>query len=343
MASTFKKEFIANGLSAHVIKRASGKKNYLYEIRYRRNGYDIAASSTDLAEAKKKFLKKTEPDEIGKYKIINNNSSVPLLFHSIAQEWFNFKDGNICKKTLRAYKSLYDRFLFPAIGMKSIKEIRTIDLDQIMKQFSERPRMYEDVRTVINSIFQYAINSGMIQHNPLSLIPFKKAERTTGRTLTKDELHTLLSALETPTYAKYRQAFLIMLYFGLRPCELDEEAHFEGDFLVSRNRKRKRGKIEYKKIPVSKMIRDKLDFSKPIKPTAGWDSLSRNFKKIFGDKKIKLYYLRHTFSTQCQKFVRQDIVNIWMGDAPDKLIGRHYTHFPDEFMLSEMDKVIFEV
>ena len=35
----------------------------------------------------------------------------------------------------------------------------------------------------------------------------------------------------------------------VRPCEIDEETHREGDFLIARNRKRKNGKIEYKKFP----------------------------------------------------------------------------------------------
>ena len=345
MSKTFKKEFIANGLSAHVIKRASGKNGYYYEIRYRRNGYNITASSTNLAEAKKKFLKKTETAEIEKYKI--NNPKNPILsnvlfFKTIAEEWFQYKKGKITEHTLFAYKSLYDRFVFPAIGLKSIKEIRTIDLDNILKQF-DKPRLYEDMRTVLNSIFKYAINCGIIQHNPLALIPYKKAERTPGRALTKEELKIFFEAMKKPEYAEFRQTYYSMLYFGLRPCEADSEAHFEGDFIIARNRKRKGGKIEYKKIPVSKIIRDKIDFNKPINPTISWDRLSRGFKKIFGDESMKLYSLRHTFCTTCQMYVRQEIVDIWMGDAPERLIGRHYTHFPDEFMIAEMDKVIFEV
>ena len=45
MPKTFKKEFIANGAVAHVIKRPSGKHTFIYEIRYRRNGYNISASA----------------------------------------------------------------------------------------------------------------------------------------------------------------------------------------------------------------------------------------------------------------------------------------------------------
>ena len=52
MATTFKKVFIANGLAAHVIKKASGKNTFRYEIRYRANGYCIIASSTDIRKAK---------------------------------------------------------------------------------------------------------------------------------------------------------------------------------------------------------------------------------------------------------------------------------------------------
>ena len=56
MAETLKNEFIVNGLKAHIIKRQSGKNSFLYEIRYRKDGYKIEVSSTDLNEAKRKFV-----------------------------------------------------------------------------------------------------------------------------------------------------------------------------------------------------------------------------------------------------------------------------------------------
>ena len=72
------------------------------------------------------------------------------------------------------------------------------------------------------------------------------------------------------------------------------------------------------------------------------DLLNRIFKRIMNDEQITQYYLRHTFATVCQQFVRPDIVDIWMGDSSERLVGRVYTHFPDKFMKSEMDKVVFE-
>ena len=59
MSKTFKKEFIAAGLVAHIIKRPSGKNGFYYEIRYRRNGFNISVSNKDLATAKKLFIERT--------------------------------------------------------------------------------------------------------------------------------------------------------------------------------------------------------------------------------------------------------------------------------------------
>ena len=80
MSTTFKKYFILNGLVTRCTKRPSGKKTICYELRYRSNGYDISASSTDLAEAKKKFLFKTTPNEIEKYKVKTVRTFLYLLY-----------------------------------------------------------------------------------------------------------------------------------------------------------------------------------------------------------------------------------------------------------------------
>ena len=71
--------------------------------------------------------------------------------------------------------------------------------------------------------------------------------------------------------------------------------------------------------------------------------MNRVFKKIFNDNTLTQYSLRHTFATTCQEYVRPDIVDIWMGDSSERLVGRVYTHFSDEFMKEQMDKVLFDI
>ena len=41
MPKTFRKEFRVQGCTAHVHKIRSGRKNWCYVIRYRRNGYNV--------------------------------------------------------------------------------------------------------------------------------------------------------------------------------------------------------------------------------------------------------------------------------------------------------------
>ena len=36
------------------------------------------------------------------------------------------------------------------------------------------------------------------------------------------------------------------------------------------------------------------------------------------------------------QYVRPDIVDTWMGDSSERLVGRVYTHFPDKFMTNQM-------
>ena len=174
------------------------------------------------------------------------------------------------------------------------------------------------------------------------LIPFKKAERNSRRALTTEELKRLIQRLNLSEFKDYKQTFLILLFFGLRPCEL-EDAHFEEDFLIARNAKRKGGKIEYKKIPISERIQGRINFSIDFSKTASVAVLEKKFNLIFPAEDLTPYCLRHTFATVCQQYVRPDIVDIWMGDSPERLVGRVYTHFSDEFMQEQMDKVIFDV
>ena len=45
MPKTFRKEFRTQGCTARIRKRQSGKNTWNYEIRYRRNGYNVCVSA----------------------------------------------------------------------------------------------------------------------------------------------------------------------------------------------------------------------------------------------------------------------------------------------------------
>lgn len=53
------------------------------------------------------------------------------------------------------------------------------------------------------------------------------------------------------------------------------------------------------------------------------------------------YNLRHTFASVCAEYVSAEVVDIWMGDSPQRLVGKVYVHYSDEFMKAQMAKVKF--
>ena len=335
MATTFKKVFIANGLCAHVLKKPSGKNSYCYEIRYRSNGYDIRAYSTDLTKAKELFIAKTTAQEIEKYRIKDKKTTGNLFFH-IFEQWHQYKYGTLCEKEHNRFRTNFYN-LPEDLRNKPINAITTLDLDKVMKEV--KPRKYEELRTLFNGIFKYAMASGILTHNPVALIKFKRSERQTRGALSEDEIKAFLGRVKAAKYDSIRQFAYVLYFFGLRPCEIDEEAHREGEFLIARNRKRKNGKIEYKKIPIPTQAQGLIDWDKPLTTNLHRLKVNDTMKELLDGKTA--YYLRHTFATTCQQYVRPDIVDIWMGDSPTRLVGRVYTHFPDKFMREQMNLVIF--
>ena len=70
------------------------------------------------------------------------------------------------------------------------------------------------------------------------------------------------------------------------------------------------GEKVYKKIPVPSQLKARLDLSQSIEYNHKTDVLNRVFKRLMNDNTVTQYFLRHTFSTICQQYVRPDIVKI---------------------------------
>lgn len=338
MNPKFKKILIANGLAAKVYIRKSGYYQTTYEIRFRSHGYSFSCTAKTIDKLKAEFLRKTRPGELEKYKVnaSKQNKNRKDVLHIYFDEWLSLKRGNIGEKEIKRFQTNFNN-LPENLRFTPIKEIKAVDLNEVLKDV--QPRKYEELRTLFNGIFKYAVASGVIQNNPVALIKFKRAERQNRECLSEEEIKAFFKRIKDAKYDEIRQGAYILYYFGLRPCEVDEETHIEGDFLIARNRKRKNGKIEYKKIPIPKAAWTMIDWNKPITFQCGKEKFHNLFKELLMGKTA--YCLRHTFATVCQQYVRPDIVDIWMGDSPTRLVGKVYTHFPDKFMLENMMKVEF--
>ena len=121
----------------------------------------------------------------------------------------------------------------------------------------------------------------------------------------------------------------------MRPNEY-ETAVIDGKFIKARNSKRKNGKIEYKKIPITPMLRPYLEGVSELKFVSVRIMRDR-FAKVFPGR--RLYDLRTTFYTRCQEcgvapVARDEFVGHSLGE-----LGNTYTDLSDDFLLREGEKL----
>ena len=143
MTETSSWEIDFGGIFAHVIKRPSGMFTYLYEIRYRKKGYHIAVSSTDIDIAKRKFIQaaksvglikepvliiqtdKTEKNENLLYLLNLNGLTVNKL-----SELLGYSDPS------RVYKWLYNKAAPNASTMLKLTELLNCSAENILRCFA---------------------------------------------------------------------------------------------------------------------------------------------------------------------------------------------------------------
>ena len=70
-----------------------------------------------------------------------------------------------------------------------------------------------------------------------ALLPLLLSANTT----TLELISNASKGIKEPKFDSVRQFAYTLYFFGLRFCEVDEETHIQGDFLIERNRKRKNG------------------------------------------------------------------------------------------------------
>lgn len=328
MPKTFRKEFRTQGCTAHVRKRRSGKNSWNYEIRYRRNGYNITASANNLDQAKHKFIEMLGSAE----KCVKNKErTIPSTFDKFANYFFEkFYKRKVGESTFRVAMSNYKNHVAPHFGDMPLKSITADRCQELLDRLidEDKVRTEENVFTMLNMIFKAAVKHGVMAHNPIDMVFHTKHEREHGKALTKDEERKLL---EQTAGTPYQLMFAIALYTGLRPNEY-KTAVIDGDFVVANNSKRKNGKVESKKIPITPMLAPYLEGVNELHFTR-LEQIRHKFNGILPDH--KLYDLRTTFYTRCMECgVAEVATKTFVGHALGGMADT-YTDLSDEFLYTE--------
>ena len=353
MPKTFRKQFRTAGCTAHVFRRKSGKNTWNYMIRYRKGGYYIVATSNDLEEAKRKFIGKLHAaDELKRQQDIakvtgmpvtpspllkqpEEVNGIPTTFDKFADYYFEkFYKRKVCDETFRVTLSNYKNHVLPHFGSMRLSSITADKCQQLLDSLTEQDKLRteENVYTMLNMLFKAAIKHAVIEHNPMDMVFHTKHEREHGKALTKEEELKLLTETEgTP----YQQMFAVALYTGLRPNEY-KTAYIENEFIVANNSKRKNGKPELKKIPITPMLApyvkegDELMFYR-------LEQIRHKFNSILPWH--KLYDLRTTFYTRCTECsIAEVAIKKYVGHTLGGLADT-YADLSDEFLIKEGQKL----
>lgn len=348
MPKQFRKEFRTAGCTAHVLKRKSGKNNWNYMIRYRRNGYYVVASSNNLEEAKRKFIEKLlVADKFQKQVTLENIvvhaqpkqptvvNGIPATLDGFANYYFEtFYRRKVCNESYRIAQSNYRNHVLPHFGNVPLSSITANKCQGLIDRLvdEDKARTSENVATMLNMLFTAAVKHTVLQHNPMDMVFHTKHQREHGKALSKDEERKLL---EETAGTPYQLMFAVGLYTGMRPNEY-KTARIEGAFIVAKNSKRKNRKTEYKRIPISPMLAPYLVGITEL-TFCRVETLRKKFNDILPNH--KLYDLRTTFYTRCQECgVAEVAIKKFVGHSLG-VLAETYTDLSEAFLIKEGAKL----
>lgn len=340
MPLQFRKEYRIDGSVVRCRRRPTGQNKYTYEMRYRRDGYNVTATAKDLEECKAKFLDKLkEADKQVKAK------GSKTRFGNFAKYYFEtFKKRKVSTATYRTDSQRLNAHILPRFGDIELSKITPCSCQEFLDNLTNegKGKTAEECHSLLNQLFKGAIKHGYIIINPLDLVVKAKHEREHGTALTLEQEADFLRRIQDN---KYYAVYITALYTGMRPNEY-ATAEFKGDFVIAVNSKRKGGKKEYKKIPIHPMLarhvneRFIVDFKSlnKVAPKCLRYDMNKYVKADFS-----LYDLRTTFYTRCEMCgVAEPARNEFVGHSGGVLKDT-YTDLPDSYLTQEGQKLRYNL
>lgn len=240
-------------------------------------------------------------------------------FDDMIESFILFKRAQgISERTIRDYNTTFKAFKY----LSNITEFKITDVKENLLQFFSKksqnaPATYNIPYSNLNAFFNWAINEGYIDENPIKALGLKK-KRDEGRIrhIEEDVIKKLLEAIDLTTYAGLRDYVTIILTLdtGIRPKEAFSlrisDIDFTHNLLTIRKEiaKTRTARI----LPLSpqtiEVIKKLISVKLPewedyvLHTNEGlpmgidrWEKRMKNYSKIINHK-IAPYDLRHTFA-----------------------------------------------
>ena len=343
MPRKFRKIFRTNRQTAHVRR----KEGEVYEIRMQINGYRITASAKYLDTAKERFIKKLrEYNEHGapckKTQEETTLDVSPLSVGDYALHYLEtFKKPNVSEKHYSNLCAIVRRHISRFFGDKLMRNITATDCQMLLNELSEqgKGRTVEEVKNILSWICSAAVADRILSADVTAQLQTIPHRRTIGKSIPREYIRNFL-AHEPQSRAEL--CLRLLVYTGMRPCELSALTFEDTGFISIVTAKRKKWETkDVRRIPLHPAILPDVEKIREALPVS-LVLLERAFRRYFPTE-YRLYDLRHTFTTIAQQahcykpwvdYVTGHKAN---GNTTDKV----YTHWEDEWQQGEMAKIEF--
>lgn len=185
----------------------------------------LAKAREKRLEARQLLIDDIDPQEQKLEKIASEKERLLNSFEAVALSWFEIKKTKIKEQTAKDLLSLLKTYVFPKLGKKAISSLTAPMVINVIRPVEEEGK-HETVKRLcqrINNVMVYALNTGIIKHNPLSGITaaFVAPKVQNLPTITPAELPKLMNDIN---YASIKVTTRILIEWQLHTMTRAGEA-----------------------------------------------------------------------------------------------------------------------
>ena len=247
----------------------------LWQVRYRRDGYEKQFTSKNLNTVKDAFREWVRSVKDEKKDALPKKTQ---NFFDFSERYFlQVKRANVEKQTYETQHRCAELHIYPTFGALPIRQISPMKCQELLNGIlaEGKGRTAETVKFILGEVFRAAVGERIITSSPMQYVKIPRHIRENGKALSLDTVRAFVAAIEK---SPYRKQFFVYLYTGIRRGEL-HSLQIEGDFIsVICGKCRKGQKKRRRKIPIAPELRAVLPLSEEDLAVEN-DVLTGNFKK----------------------------------------------------------------
>lgn len=176
---------------------------------------------TGLDAVKKASIKRSElKEELENTGVLKKASFKSL--DELKENYFIFKGKSISEKNKYNQEKTYDKWIKDHLGDMEISKIVTSDIQVIVNNIlneGKAPRTAQSIVQILRPIFNYAIDIGLCEKNPVLKVNLPRFDNTVDFQLSDEKRKKLYEEMKKYEPLQYR-GIMLFLYFGRRQNEV---------------------------------------------------------------------------------------------------------------------------